>query len=125
MGSTVLILAATGCGSGPCPELTCDDVVNVVFSQTMGDQYTVEFEGTVHRCDAGTPSGSLMTQCSADGFVLKTSTERLNLLVQGENWHGRLDAQINALDMLNETNPECAVPCRRAETSLLINEGAG
>ena len=120
--SFALVLASTRCGSDPCPDLTCDDVVNVIFSQTAGDTYTVEYEGVVHRCDGGQPSGIVLTHCSADGFVLKTNAEHVTLQVQGEDWHGRLDAQINALELMNETNPECSVPCRRAETSLLISE---
>ena len=112
-------LALNGCGTD-CPAVTCDDLVNVVFSSTQTGDYRVIYDGKEHTCRDGQPSGDALSACGPDGFLLKSGSIDLEVSVQSENWSGSTQAILEPTEVTDAERPECVLPCFRSETTMMI-----
>ena len=112
-------LALNGCGTD-CPAVTCDDLVNVVFSSTQTDDYRVIYNGKEFTCRDGQPSGETLFACGPDGFLLKSGSIDLEVSVQSENWSGSTQAILEPTEVTDAERPGCILPCFRSETIMMI-----
>jgi hypothetical protein len=116
---TLILVIHNGCGS-PCPEIECDDLINLVFSSQQSGDYRVTFEGQDHLCAGGEPQSSGLAACGPAGALLRSSATAGLIEVQGEGWNGSIDGTIERVRPLNNDAPECEVPCTRGEIVVVI-----
>ena len=115
----LFVLALNGCGTD-CRDVACDDLVNVIFSSAQAGDYTVLYEGEEYSCVAGQPGNDALAACGAHGFVLKSSSIDLEVSVHSASWSGSTQAILEPIEVIDAENPECVLPCFRAEAIIMI-----
>ena len=115
----LFVLALNGCGTD-CRDLTCDDLVNVVFSSAQQGDYTVLYGGAEHSCIDGQPGGGALAACDSFGFLLKSNSVDLEVSVESATWSGSTQAILEPIEVIDAEDPECVLPCFRAETVIMI-----
>ena len=115
----LFVLALNGCGSD-CRDVTCDDLVNVIFSSPQIGDYVVEYEGQDFPCVNGQPGSDRLAACGPNGFLIKSSATELSVSVQSNDWTGSTEAILERTPVLDAERTECVLPCFRAETTLMI-----
>ena len=116
----LIVLTHNACGSN-CRDLACDDLVNVVFSSAQAGDYVVVFNDQEHRCAEGQPQSELLAACGPHGFLLKSSSLSLSLIVNGDGWGGETNAVLEPVEVVDADQPDCTVPCFRAETLMMMD----
>ena len=116
----LFMLALNGCGTD-CRDIACDDLVNVIFSSMQTGDYTVLYEGKEYACAGGQADGEILAACGPHGFVLRSSTLDLNVAAQSDAWAGSAQALLEPVEVIDADDPECTLPCFRAETIMTID----
>ena len=116
----LILLAHNGCGS-TCPEITCDDVINLIFSAPQEGDYRLTFAGQSHDCIAGEPQSEGLLACGPSGALLRSSADELSVSVQGDSWAGQGTWSITRARPINREQPDCEIPCTRGEIPIDIN----
>ena len=117
----LFVLTLNGCGTD-CPDIACDDLVNVIFSSAQEGDYTVLYGGEEYSCVDGQPSDATLAACDAHGFLLKKSSIDLEVSAQGERWSGSTQAILEPIEVVDAEETKCVLPCFRAETVMMIEE---
>jgi len=116
----LILLAHNGCGS-TCPEITCDDVINLIFSAPQDGDYSVTFAGQSHDCIGGEPQSEGLLACGPSGALLRSSAQQLSVSVQGESWAGQGTGAISRSRPTNSDQPDCEIPCTRGEMPIEVH----
>ena len=115
----LFVLALNGCGSD-CRDVTCDDLINVIFSSSQTGDYVVQYEGQDHPCVNGEPGSDSLAACGPNGFLINSGVTELDISVQSDEWTGSTQATLEPTPVLDAERTACVLPCSRAETILMI-----
>ena len=115
----LILVSHNACGSA-CPQIECDDLINVVFSSSQSGDYSVTFEGQDHLCVGGEPQSAGLAACGSSGALLRSSATQLTVVVQGDGWHASEEVAVTRIRPANTDQPDCEVPCTRGEVSVEI-----
>ena len=115
----LILISHNACGSA-CPQIECDDLINLVFSASQSGDYSVTFAGQEHFCVGGEPQSIGLAACGPSGALLRSAATELTVTVQGDGWSANEEIVVARVRPTNREQPDCEIPCTRGEVSVEI-----